>query len=306
MPRISEKEKRRRELWAVFLKKAHTKGARDPCTRRLLALHEGFVAQRYMEPRVHILKNNWADSVLPTYSDAKWRNIMRVDPPSFEFILRQIRDHPVFSNKSNRPQDPVDVQLKLALYRLAYDGSGVGFNNTAHHWGVSEGHISNCTKRVVFALFQLQNQFIQWPDTQDLRKESLENLRRAGFLGCVGKIDGTDIGLPFKPGQDFDGEQFWNRKKRYAIDLCGVCNSDRKFTYILTGYSSATHDSRVYRHTRMYKDPAACFGPGLYLLGDSAYPASRFLVLPYPMARQAVRLASWHPQTGTRLVLNME
>ena len=256
MPRISKKERRRRELWALFLKKASVRGIKDPSTQRLLALHEGFVEQRYMEPRPYILKSNWATSVLPSYTDEKWRTVMRVDPMSFEFIAHLICDNPIFSNESKIPQAPIDEQLKLALYRLAYDGSGVGVANSAHHWGVAEGHISNCTKRVVFALFQLQDKFIKWPSADGLRQESSETDRRADFLDCVGKVDGTDVVLAFKPGGDFEGERFWNRKKRYAIDLCAVCNSDRRFTYILIGYSVATHDSRVYAHTRMYQNPS--------------------------------------------------
>ena len=43
-----------------------------------------------------------------------------------------------------------------------------------------------------------------------------------------------------------------------------------------------------------------CCG-GTQLVGSGV----RFLTS-YPMARQAVRLASWHPQTGTRLDLNTE
>lgn len=39
----------------------------------------------------------------------------------------------------------------------------------------------------------------------------------------------------------------------------------------------------------MCKDPAACFGPGQYLLGDSAYPASQFLVPPYKAPDNRVR-----------------
>ena len=45
------------------------------------------------------------------------------------------------------------------------------------------------------------------------------------FVGVVGAVDGTDITLEFKPRGSFDGESFFNRKKRYALDLCTVYDS---------------------------------------------------------------------------------
>ena len=122
----------------------------------------------------------------------------------------------VFYNNSTYQQAPVETQLKIALWKLAHDGSASSFCPSASQWGVSEGHISDCTKRIIVALFQLC------------------------FLETIGKADSTDIVLQYKPGRVFDSESFWNRKKRYAIDLCGACDSSKKFTYMLTGFSNAT------------------------------------------------------------------
>ena len=63
----------------------------------------------------------------------------------------------------------------------------------------------------------------------------MQNQDRKGFLGAVGKVDGTDIVLHYKPGGKFHGEHFYTRKKRYAIDLCAVYNSNKQFIYTLTG-----------------------------------------------------------------------
>lgn len=72
------------------------------------------------------------------------------------------------------------------------------------------------------------------------------------FSGVVGKIDGTDIVLHYKPGGIFDGEMFWNWKKRYALDVCAVCNSKKEIIYFLTGWPNSQHDARVFASTRIH------------------------------------------------------
>ena len=142
---------------------------------------------------------------------------------------------------------------------------------------------------MVYTLFQLRERCIRWPSPESRNRESFINYDRAGFVGTVGSLDGTDIVLDNKPGGEYKGEQFFNRKKRYAIDLCAICNSDLTFTYYLTGFSNAAHDSRVFSSTQLYHHPEDFFSPGQYLLADSAYAASRYLVAPYkaPAANKA-------------------
>ena len=41
----------------------------------------------------------------------------------FDFIIDLIKDHPVFVRHGKKPQRDVVIQLKVALHRLAHDGS---------------------------------------------------------------------------------------------------------------------------------------------------------------------------------------
>lgn len=47
-------------------------------------------------------------------------------------------------------------------------------------------------------------------------------------MGAIGKVDRTDIVLHYKLGGKLLGEHFFNRKKRYTIDHCAICDSDKK------------------------------------------------------------------------------
>ena len=245
MPHPSQKECTRRELWARYLRNASRYSFHHHATRRLLQLHEGFMQQRYMYPRLPVPKSNWTNHILPQYSEDCWRTVTRMEPQSFKYILALLKDNPIFYHKSTSRQAPVDQQLKLALYKLANDGSASGFRHSSNYWGASEGHINNSTRRVIYALFQLQDSYIKWPTENEKRSENMRNQDREGFLGAIGKVDGTDIVLKYKPGGVFHGEHFYTRKKRYSIDLCAVCDSQKRFIYSLTGFSNTTHDSRV-------------------------------------------------------------
>lgn len=130
---------------------------------------------------------------------------------------------------------------------MGHNGSASGFVTTATFWGVSEGLVYKSTQRVIKALCRLKNKFVKWSDSRARLRESLINEKKvSGFLGVVGKIDGTDIVLETKPGGQYEGELFFNGKKRYAMDLCAVCDSNRKFTYFLCGWPNSQHDQRIF------------------------------------------------------------
>lgn len=111
--------------------------------------------------------------------------------------------------------------------------------------------------------------------------ESMKNSDWEGFLGVVGKLDGTDIVLKFKPGGIFKGEIFFNRKKRQAVDLCTLCDSSKRFTYILAGWPNSQHDAQSFVSTSIHRNPRRYFSPGEYFLGDSAYSNTSYSIGPY-------------------------
>ena len=62
---------------------------------------------------------------------------------------------------------------------------------------------------MIEALFNLKDQFITWLNSRKRLHKSMVNDERQGFIGVVGKVDGTDIILKFKPGGHFKRELFF-------------------------------------------------------------------------------------------------
>lgn len=204
-----------------------------------------------------------------------------MDQCSFSHVLDLIKDDAIFVNNSSQEQTPILLQLQYAFYQLSHDDNSKSFMNTATFWGVSEGHIYNCSKRVIKVLCNIHNTFVKWPNTCRRVVESLCNDAREGFIGAVGKIDKTDIVLHYKPSSKYLGETFWNWKKRYALDLCAVCDSSRSFTYMLAGWPNSAHDACVFASTSIHCESDSYFLAEEYLLGDAAYTNTSHMVTPY-------------------------
>lgn len=125
-----------------------------------LIVHKSLKEQRFFYPRITIPKSTWATNILPRLSDTRFRRVLRTDRHSFQHVLRLIQTNPIFENESNISQAPVEDQLHYGLYKLGHDGSLASYGACATNWGVSEGHIYNCTRRVVEALFNFKDQLI--------------------------------------------------------------------------------------------------------------------------------------------------
>ena len=269
MPRQSQRAQLLAAYWSFFIDSLAAEGLSDK-TLQWLAIWANLDGRRYIEPCSAIPKSTFAAAVFPELPADRFRGFMRMDRCFFAQVLDLIKDDAIFINNSSQEQTPVFLQLQYILYQLGHDGNSKSFMNTATFWGVSEGHIYNCSKRVIKALCNIRDVFVRWPDASKRVLESLRNDTREGFIGAIGKVDGTDIVLHYKPGGKYLGETFWNQKKRYALDLCAVCDSSKSFTYMLAGWPNSAHNARVFASTSLHREPDAYFSAGKYLLGDAA------------------------------------
>ncbi|KAK3806915.1 MAG: hypothetical protein J3R72DRAFT_358279, partial [Linnemannia gamsii] len=139
-----------------------------------------------------------------------FRALFRTTRAGFEEVQRRIEDHPVFNSDSNNQQTPVYIQLGVALSRLGSNGTGSSVVQHEAHFGFSAGAVTNFTRRVIVALLDQRDEWIQWPNANRRHEISLV-MANEGFSGCVGFIDGTTLPLSQKPA--LDGEVYYDRKK---------------------------------------------------------------------------------------------
>lgn len=231
-------------------------------------------SNRYLVPRLRAPKCTQflTDIFQDSTPESKFRKMTRMSRHSFGYLVREIENHPVFFNESTCPQAPVWLQLAVTLDRFAHYGTGASLERSQGLWGIGKGTVDDYTDRVVLALGELTSKYVRWPGEVERRKIS-RRMATKGFRGCVGFIDGTTIPLGQKPA--IDGECYFDRKQRYSLNAQVVCDDRRKIMAFFSGWPGSCADSTVYKEMLLANNSHKhhFFGPGEYLLADSAYPA---------------------------------
>ncbi|KAF9410369.1 hypothetical protein BGZ76_005527, partial [Entomortierella beljakovae] len=135
----------------------------------LMALYTYFYFEvvRYLNPRpaANVYRSPvYRDEVLSLLSPIDFKDAMHVTPLQFNFIVEVIQDHPVFLRRGRKPQREVATQLKVALHRLAHDGSHSSYSAYRRILDVSVGSIVTYTRRCVDALCDNIERFVTWPN----------------------------------------------------------------------------------------------------------------------------------------------
>jgi len=92
-------------------------------------------------------------------------------------------------------------------------------------------------------------------------------------------VDGTLIKI-LAPSE-FE-EQYVDRKNEHSLNIMLVCGPNLKFYDASVRWPGSTHDSRVFRNSRLFERLNGGWRPfpGAYLLGDSGYPMREYLLTP--------------------------
>ncbi|POW06436.1 hypothetical protein PSTT_08985 [Puccinia striiformis] len=203
----------------------------------------------------------------------------RTSKDGFVQVLEKIVGNPVFHRGGGRwAQLPIAHQLALTLERLGSNGNGASVGRFSRNLQVGRGTVIKVSRQVIAALVSLGRMYVQWPN-RERRAEISEVLRMEGFERCVGFVDGTTIPLFQRPG--FDGETFFDCKKRYSLNAQIVCDCDKYITSFLTGWPGSCGDSKVYKRMQLHVNSSEYFDEGQYLLADSAYELTNTVIPSY-------------------------
>ena len=144
---------------------------------------------------------------------------------------------------------------------------------------------------VVEALYDLRNEYIEFPTTVAETMRCIETFTDKSRLpNIVGAIDGTHIKIVAPRDSAVD---YFSRNQQHDFIIQAIADSKGLFLDFAAGYPGSIHDARVYRNSSLYlrasngdifKEPVERIGitdiqP--YLVGDSAYPISPWLMKPY-------------------------
>jgi len=186
-------------------------------------------AHRYEVPRNKLPRGPpYMHHVLTTQKDLRpdhFRQSLRVSPMTFDKILAKISDDPVFFNNSNNPQQPVEEQLAIALYRFGHNGNAAGLQKVANWAGTGKGTVTSATRRVMTAVLRpgFMQEAVRLPTTEEkeeakawVEKRSCEAWRNGWCL-----VDGTLVPLYTRPY--WFGKSYFDRKCNYSLNIQVSC-----------------------------------------------------------------------------------
>lgn len=110
------------------------------------------------------------------------------------------------------------------------------------------------------------------------------------FIGCIGAIDGLAIRIRC-PSNVSDPGNYYCRKNFYALNVQAICDRSKRILWMSPGHLGSTHDSTAWDETKLKmlleKIKDKMDDMGFFIVGDSAYPLSVYMQVPYPDAEPA-------------------
>jgi len=225
------------------------------------------------------------------YNDEEMLQIFRVPRRLFHSLVRLLKNHPAFSTngKKQRKHFTAELHLLVLLKYMGTQGNACSAFYVKNGLGIGKGSVVSYVMRAMDAVLSLFPDTVIWPDA-DERVEISNRVRAAyHFPKCVGFIDGTHLGLAFKP--ELEGEEYFTRKQCYAISATLVCDDNKKVCYHNVSWPGSVHDQRVYQNSVLNRNPGDYFSDLEYSLGGSAYTSSPTMVPAYKKFGGQVTLA---------------
>ena len=227
-----------------------------------------------------------SDGEMPWLNDKEFLQKYRCSRASVDALYELIKDDPVFksNNKPGRKQIDPKRQLLVLLKFLGTEGSGGSNNNLRNVFGIGEGTASLYRDRVVAALLKLKGSVLTWPNEREREEIAKRFEEEFKFRNCVGVMDGTLFPLAFRPLSK-DAPDYSGRKHAYSISALIVCDDQRRIRYINAGWPGTAHDNRILRNSNIFQRPLSFFAERQYILGDSAFENTWFVVSAFKKPR---------------------
>jgi len=214
---------------------------------------------------VHKLSQLYLVLVLYKEDDHKrFRQNLRVNPETFDALIKRIEGDPIFVSDGPQDQMPLDEQLAITLFRFGHHGNAASVEAIAQWAGTSAGMVVNATRRVITAFLTLHDTVIRWPSAREKEdaKEWVEAATCVAWRNSYIFVDSTLVPLADKPG--YHGEAYFDRKSNYSLNVqvsnkanSVILHTDRLVTALAAYHPPKPPDNRLHywtlrQHARLY------------------------------------------------------
>ena len=184
---------------------------------------------------------------------------------------------------------PVQQRVAITIWCLA---TSVEYRTVGHLFGIARCTVCHIVHDTCAAIVKvLMKRYIKFPASEHLRKVVQGFEKTWGLPQCVGAIDGSHIPIA---APTINHTDYYNRKGWYSVVVQGVVDYHYQFTDVYVGWPGSVNDARILAHSTLYKKASeATLLPAttksingtdvpMYLVGNSAYPLTTWLMKPFP------------------------
>ncbi|XP_068748036.1 uncharacterized protein [Montipora capricornis] len=199
--------------------------------------------------------------------------------------------------------------LALGLYRLAHGNS---YSSIGPVFNVGKSTVIEGVQDVVNGLYELRDEYIKFPETIAEVNASIATFAELTNLpNVVGAIDGSHIRI--KAPND-SAPDYFSRYQQHDFIIQAIVDGKKIFMDFACGYPGSMHDARVLRRNTIFQRAengniltqptvnVTGHDIGPYLLGDSAYPLSPWLMKPYPEGTRDPREIAFNKELSSARV----
>ncbi|XP_036342426.1 protein ANTAGONIST OF LIKE HETEROCHROMATIN PROTEIN 1-like [Rhagoletis pomonella] len=218
---------------------------------------------------------NYLEEVVPNYTEAKFKMHFRISKELFLNLSAKFEESDIYKSLRVDKQLPGTTNMAVFLWFAGHEACS--FRDLSNRFNISLSSVSRIVNRTTMFISSLSPEETRWPTEDKKRESAFVFSRKCGFAKAIGCIDGTHIVID-PPAEQKD--DYIDRKGNITLTMQAICNENKKFMNIFVGFPGSSHDSWVFQNSPIFQKLSSYCGD-YYLLGDSAYPCTQYVITPY-------------------------
>ncbi|XP_067629448.1 putative nuclease HARBI1 isoform X2 [Eurosta solidaginis] len=219
--------------------------------------------------------------VIESYTDQEFRRHFRLNRSTARMLIDRYNTSSFYTYKEHGglPKVGASKEIYILLWYMANTNT---FREIANLFNMSKTSAWSILRRVVEWLLSIGHEYIQWPSASKVQDNMRKFKATKNIPNVVGCIDCSHIKIKTPVSNN---KAYFNRKHFYSLQLQAVVDADKMFINVFAGEPGSLHDSRILRRSSLYEratgDMESTFPFNSFLLGDSAYGNSQWLISPF-------------------------
>ncbi|XP_055914549.1 uncharacterized protein LOC129947843 [Eupeodes corollae] len=215
------------------------------------------------------------------YSETDFKSHFRLDRSTAEQLIESYSQTDFFATSNHGGKMKIEAREEIYFY-VWYVSNTLTFRQLGNLFGVATSTAWSIVGRVSSWLVSKGREFIKWPQGDAVEQNCRKFEAKKRIPSVIGAIDCTHIVISAPKSNK---KCYYDRKQNFTIVLQAVVDADKKFIDICCGEPGSLHDSRVLKRSTLYNrvqtNYTQLFPSNTFLLGDSAYASSHWIVPPF-------------------------